>query len=170
MATVHQQNTGAAANVAHDRADPAWSEDTLRLVFESSPEAILLIDDGVFVDCNRAACEMLGYAGQPELLSLSPAELLPGNQTDGTFETPNAHEMIAIARTKGHHRFDSVARRANGSEFPVEVLLTAVPFKERKILHAVCRDISHRAEAQLELSRSRQALLSQTEILESILH
>jgi hypothetical protein len=36
--------------------------------------------------------------------------------------------MIATAFERGSHRFDWLAKRRNGSEFPVEVLLTAIPF------------------------------------------
>src|SRR5215472_18105779 len=97
MASVHQRATAAAANVTHDRADQVWLEGALRLVFENSPDAALLIDGGVFVDCNRAALELLGFAGKPELLSHSPAALLLPIQSDGTNSGANADEMIATA-------------------------------------------------------------------------
>ena len=59
------------------RAVQVWEEGALRLVFERSPDAILLLDDGVFIDCNQAAVDMLRAAGKDELLSLSPSDLSP---------------------------------------------------------------------------------------------
>jgi PAS domain S-box-containing protein len=135
----------------------ALSELALRLVFERSPDAILLLDDGVFIDCNQAAVEMLCAAGKDELLSLSPSDLSPATQPDGTSSATKAQQMIATALERGSHRFEWLAKRRNGSEFPVEVLLTAIPFQERQILYVVWRDISRRKEAERELLKSREA-------------
>jgi len=135
----------------------ALSELALRLVFERSPDAILLLDDGVFIDCNQAAVEMLCAAGKDELLSLSPSDLSPTIQPDGTSSASKAQQMIATALERGSHRFEWLAKRRNGSEFPVEVLLSAIPFQERQILYVVWRDISRRKEAERELLKSREA-------------
>ena len=135
----------------------APSELALRLVFERSPDAILLLDDGVFIDCNQAAVDMLCAAGKDELLSLSPSDLSPAIQPDGTSSTTKAQQMTAVALERGSHRFEWLARRRNGSEFPVEVLLTAIPFQERQILYVVWRDITRRKEAERELAKSRES-------------
>ena len=136
---------------------PAYSELALRLVFERSPDAILLLDDGVFIDCNQAAVDMLRAAGKDELLSLSPSDLSPAIQPDGTSSATKAQQMIAVAVERGNHRFEWLAKRRNGSEFPVEVSLTSIPFLQRQILYVVWRDISRRKEAERELAKSREA-------------
>lgn len=135
----------------------ALSELALRLVFERSPDAILLLDDGVFIDCNQAAVDMLRAAGKDELLSLSPSDLSPAIQPDGASSTTKAQQMIATALERGSHRFEWLAKRRDGSEFPVEVLLTAIPFQERQILYVFWRDITRRKEAERELAKSRAA-------------
>jgi PAS domain S-box-containing protein len=135
----------------------APSEVALRLVFERSPDAILLLDDGVFIDCNQAAVDMLRAAGKDELLSLSPSDLSPAIQPDGTSSTTKAQQMTAVALERGSHRFEWLARRRNGGEFPVEVLLTSIPFQERQILYVVWRDITRRQEAERELAKSRES-------------
>jgi len=135
----------------------AYSELALRLVFERSPDAILLLDDGVFIDCNQAAVDMLCAAGKDELLSLSPSDLSPTIQPDGTPSTTKAQQMNAVALERGSHRFEWLAKRRNGSEFPVEVLLTAIPFQDRQILYVVWRDISRRKEVERELAKSRES-------------
>ncbi len=135
----------------------AHHELALRLVFERSPDAILLLDDGVFIDCNQAAVDMLRASGKDELLSLSPSDLSAAIQPDGASSSTKAQEMIAIALERGSHRFEWLARRRNGSEFSVEVLLTAIPFQERQILYVVWRDITRRKEAEHELAKSRES-------------
>ena len=149
---------GANQQRSHSElAAQVWSEGAPRLVFERSPDAILLLDDGVFIDCNQAAVDMVGASGKDELLSLSPSDLSPSVQPDGTSSATKEQQMIAVAHERGSHRFEWLVKRLNGSEFPVEVLLTAIPFQERQILYVVWRDISRRKEAERQLSQSRES-------------
>jgi PAS domain S-box-containing protein len=170
MAWPDRQQSSTDVNEVHERPGQVWPEGTLSLFFENSPDAILLIDNGAFVDCNQAAVDMFRCAVKHELLSLSPSDLSPANQPDGASSSTKVNEMITAALKKGSHRFEWRARRSDKSEFPVEVLLTAVPFEERQILHSVWRDITRRKRAEEELSKSREALLEQTGLLTSILH
>lgn len=156
MIGANQQQANELAQL-RERAAQVWSEGALRLVFERSPDAILLLDNGVFIDCNQAAVNMLSAVGKDELLSLSPSDLSPALQPDGTSSSTKAKQMISVALERGSHRFEWLAKRRNGSEFSVEVLLTAIPFQERQILYVVWRDITRRKEAERELSQSRQA-------------
>jgi PAS domain S-box-containing protein len=140
-----------------ERAAEVWSEGALRLAFDRSPDAILLLDDGVFIDCNQAAVDMLRAAGKDELLALSPSDLSPAVQPDGAASPTKAQHMIAAALERGSHRFEWLAKRRDGSEFSVEVLLTTIPFQERQILYVVWRDITRRKQAERELAKSREA-------------
>ena len=157
MIGANQQQVHSDLAQLRSRAAQVWSEGVLRLVFERSRDAILLLDDGVFIDCNQAAVDMLRANGKDELLSLSPSDLSPTLQPDGTSSSTKAQQMIAMALERGSHGFEWLAKRRNGSEFPVEVLLTAIPFQERQILYVVWRDISRRKEAERELAKSREA-------------
>src|SRR5262245_33035407 len=170
MIGADQQRAPEEPSQLPNRAKQVWSEETLRLVFENSPDAILIIDDGLFIDCNRAAVQMFCAPGKEELLSISPSHLSPPAQPDGTSSSAKAREMIAIALERGSHRFEWLAKRQDDSQFPAEILLTAIPIKDKHVLHAVWRDISRRKEAERELSKSRDAMLSQSEVLTSILH
>src|SRR5215813_15055455 len=97
---------GANHQEARELATQVWPEGALRLVFERSRDAILLLDDGVFIDCNQAAVDMLRAAGKDELLSLSPTDLSPAIQPDGTPSTTKTQQMIALALERGSHRFE----------------------------------------------------------------
>ena len=147
-----------------------WSQDTARLVFDNSTDAILFIDEGQIVDCNRAAVEMFGYTDRDEVLSLLPAALAPDFQADGTASGTSFRAAIDNAVSKGSQRFEWTAKRANNAQFPVEVTLTSLPFQNRQILHTVVREISRRRTAEQELEKSKHALLTQTEVLSSVLH
>src|SRR5262245_19549176 len=169
MAGVNYNPQPARAKEAQQRAQQVWTHDSLRLAFENSPDANLVIADGVFVDCNPAAVQMLRYNSKDDLLSLSPADLSPPLQADGSSSANKVKQMIATALEKGSHRFEWQAKRSDQSEFPVEVLLTAIPLDDRRILHTVWRDITRRKQAEHELSKFSKALQDQSEVLTSIL-
>src|SRR5215471_19164028 len=115
-------------------------------LFERSADAILLFDPRreVFVDCNRAAVEMMGATTKQQLLMVHPAELSPEFQPDGQSSREKTPEVINLALKKGSHRFEWHARRMDGTEFPLEVLLTPIQSGEHPLMATVCRDITER--------------------------
>lgn len=120
------------------------SEEKYRTLFEESHDAILIIDNHVFVDCNNAALEILKYKSKTELANTHPSKLSPPFQPDGRASFEKAEEMMTIAQTKGSHRFEWVHRRYDGEDFYAEVSLTIIPFQGRHIIHTAWRDISER--------------------------
>ncbi|OQX79581.1 MAG: hypothetical protein B6D61_03315 [Bacteroidetes bacterium 4484_249] len=134
------------------------SEEKYRILFEKSDDAILIIDDNKFVDCNNSVVKMLRYKNKKELLNTHPSELSPEFQPDGRKSFEKAEEMIHIALTKGINHFEWIHRRANGEDFPVEVWLTAIPYKGKKIIHTAWRDITERKRAEKALKENEENL------------
>ncbi len=130
-----------------------YQYDTYKLLFDSSDDAMLIIDGEKFVDCNQAALDMLGYASKEELFLVHPSQLSPEYQPDGYASFERANEMIAMAKKKGNHRFEWVHTRANGEKIFVEVLLTAVLEEKSNhtLIYVVWRDITKRKEMEEEL-------------------
>jgi len=148
----HDLADGRRAVFMHDRTDQRNIEIALfnsqrkyRELFEKTDDAILIIENGQFKDCNEATVRMLRYPCKEDLLNTHPSELSPPAQPDGRPSFEKAEEMMRIAMEKGSHRFEWNHKRADGDVFPVEVLLTAVSVDEdRQILHTVWRDITDR--------------------------
>lgn len=133
------------------------SEKKYRELFEKSDDAILIIENDKFVDCNDSTVRMLKYKNKKELLFTHPSELSPEFQPDGKNSFDKAMEMMDIAIQKGNHRFEWYHKKADGEVFPVEVLLTAVSVNEnKKILHTVWRDITEKVKARNELIEARE--------------
>lgn len=124
------------------------SELKYRTLFEKCADALLLIDGDQFIDCNSAAVDMMACHSKDDLLSTHPSELSPVKQADGRNSFEKANEMIAKAYQLGSHRFEWNHKRCNGEVFPVEVLLTVVPFGAKKFLNVVWRDNTKRKEAE----------------------
>ncbi|MFN3307899.1 MAG: PAS domain-containing protein, partial [Anaerolineales bacterium] len=133
---------------------PIIHESFFRLIFENSSEAFLLLENGVFIDCNQAAVEMLRAKNKQEVLSVPPAQLSPKYQPDGRPSAEKAEEMIQTAIRNGSHRFEWIHRRMTGEDFPVEVLLTSIQVGDRTIIHTAWREITERKKAEDELKRN----------------
>jgi PAS domain S-box-containing protein len=132
------------------------SENKYRTLFEQSANANLIIEGDKFVDCNKATLKMLGYKNKKDLLETHPAELSPEIQPDGRNSFEKQNEILSTVFDQGSHRFEWDHKRKNGEVFPVEVLLTAVPFGERKFIHCVWRDITERKQAEEILKKSEE--------------
>jgi diguanylate cyclase (GGDEF)-like protein/PAS domain S-box-containing protein len=139
------------------------SELLFRRLFERSGDANLLIDGNRFVDCNEAAIGMLKATEKEQILRLHPSTLSPEYQADDRISSDKADEMISTALKEGSHHFEWIHRRLDGTPFPVEVSLTAIPFHGKKILHVTWRDITARKKME-------EALRSERETFFSILH
>lgn len=135
------------------------SEIRYRNLFEKSKDAILIIENEKFVDCNQATVDMLGYAKKEDILQSHPSELSPERQPDGRNSMEKADEMMRIAIEKGSNRFEWDHKKANGEIFPVEVLLTPIiNDKGSRIIHTVWRDITNRKIAAEEKAKLESQL------------
>jgi PAS domain S-box-containing protein len=136
------------------------SRNLYRELFEHSADAILIIKNGRFVDCNPATLDMLGYKQKEEFLNTHPSELSPKFQPDGRLSYEKADEMMKNAMEEGSKRFEWEHVRANGEVFPVEVLLTPINSYQGAFLHVVWRDITERKSKEKELQANYELLSS----------
>ncbi|MEM1308139.1 MAG: PAS domain S-box protein [Cyanobacteria bacterium P01_H01_bin.153] len=127
-------------------------------LFDASMEAMAWLENGVFIDCNQAAVNLMGYADKAELLVVHPSVLSPEMQPDGKSSFEKADEMMALVMQQGSHRFEWVYQRASGETFWVEVLLTATESDGRQLIHAVWHDISERTQLDAECKAANTAL------------
>ncbi|HRD96357.1 MAG TPA: PAS domain S-box protein [Rubrivivax sp.] len=133
------------------------SDQRFRTLFESSHNAVLLIEDGRCVECNEAAAALFGRAQRHELVGLRPGDLSPPVQPGGLDSRLLSDEMLARADGRGMNRFEWTHRRLNGDEFPSEVMVCAIALQGRRVFYCAIRDLSDRkqAEAQLRQSENR---------------
>ncbi len=98
------------------------SEDKLRLILESTAEAIYGIDlECRCTFCNPACLRALGYEHADELLGKNMHQLIHRTRPDGTPFPVDECPIIRTALTgDGVHADDEILWRANGTSFPVE--------------------------------------------------
>ncbi|GAB5604209.1 sensor domain-containing diguanylate cyclase [Sideroxyarcus sp. TK5] len=130
------------------------SEIRMRTLFESTSDAVMLLDERGFFECNPATLKMFGCPSKEVFVTKKPADLSPPQQPDGTDSDALAQQQIAKAMRESSNRFEWVHQRLDdGRSFPAEVLLNAMDFNGRHVLQAVVRDITERKRLQAELER-----------------
>ena len=132
------------------------SEAKFRLLFERSADAMFLLDGEKYIDCNKAAMDMMKSSDKEELLNIHPSQAAPERQPDGRFSSEKAEDMIRTAFEKGTHKFEWVRCRTNGEEFPEEVTLTTIPWKGKQILHVIIKDITEQKLSEESLRESEE--------------
>ncbi len=134
------------------------SETSFRTLFETNSDAIMLLDDRGFFNCNPATLELFGCPDVESFSTLHPSELSPPTQPDGQPSDLAAQQKIEQAFRDGSNFFEWVHWRFdNHHEFPAEVLLTAMKLGERGVLQAVVRDITQRKLAERSIMEAKDA-------------
>lgn len=147
------------------------SEDKLRLLLDSTAEAIYGIDvEGRCTFCNPACLRALGYEKTDELLGKSMHELMHHTRADGQPYPEETCRIHGVARTgEGVHVDDEVLWRSNGTSFPAEyssfpqrkgtdlvgAVVAFVDITERKLAEAALASVSRRLIDAQEQERSR---------------
>ena len=134
------------------------SEEQFRCLFRNASDAIFLLDENGFFECNEAALRIFRVADYEGLLHLHPADISPTKQADGSDSRALSMEKIATALRDGSHRFEWIHKRADGTLFPAEVSLSAVHIEARRVLQAVVRDVTHRKESEQQLRSNEEKL------------
>ncbi len=142
----------------HKRVDTALreSEARFRHLFDSSPDAVWVLNGHLFGEGNASAAAMFGLKEGKDFIDRHPSEFSPPLQPDGEDSATKAERMMVLAEEHGVHRFEWLHRRADGGEFPAEVTLTAMKRPDRRVLYGVVRDITDRKRAEKALAESEE--------------
>ena len=131
--------------------------DSYQALFEKCGDALLVMRDNRFLDCNQAAVDLFGYDSKEAILQREPWETSPEFQPDGLPSMEKQQQHLTAVLEKGTHRFEWDHVRADGSVFPVEVVLTLLHENEGTYLHVSLRDLTERRQLERELSELREA-------------
>ena len=135
-----------------------------RNIFNISTDGMLIIEDGIFVDCNDSVVKMLQYKNKEELLNTHPSELSPKFQPDGLSSYEKVEDNTKYVLEHGSRTFEWVHLRANGEPFWVEVVLTDMSIDDKLIFLTVWREIGEKK--RLEEKNNYQHMLL-TSVLDS---
>ncbi|MEG4211027.1 PAS domain S-box protein [Microcoleus sp. S13_B4] len=143
------------------------SEHKFRSLYEATSDAVMLLDENGFFDCNPATLKIFACSNKKEFYGKHPSEFSPPFQPNGQDSASLATQRMDTAMQTGSCRFDWVHKRLDGSEFPAEVLLNAMEINAQKFFQAVVRDITDRKRDEEQIKAS---LVEKEVLLQEIHH
>ena len=126
------------------------SEAKFRTLFDVANDANLILQNGLFVDCNAKALELFGVP-RDELIGKSPAVFSPKTQPDGYGSQKRATEVITGALAGQPQFFDWIHQRADGLAIETNVSLSRFDLGGIAYLQAIVRDITQRKQAEAQI-------------------
>lgn len=127
------------------------NEKKLRSVIDGALDAILTIDDaGRLVEFNPAAERMFGYKKE-QVLDRSLSEVIVPPRLRKAHEEGYKRFVLTNQRHLFNQRVELQAMRADGTEFPVELTLTALKEDGLSLVTGFIRDISEQKRARQEI-------------------
>ena len=139
------------------------SEQRYRMLWETSPDAVVLMDERCFVEfVNPAVQEVFGYA--PDELAQKPISALQPDRFKGLLPSRLEETLKAGAVRIRWRNLETIGRRKDGSEFPMEISMSDLELDAQRRFVCFVRDISERKRAEEELRESQEQFRTAREI------
>lgn len=150
---------------ARKRAEAALRDSEARkgAIVESAIDGIITIDqEGKIIEFNPAAERLLGYPRAAAVGQLMADLIIPPSLRE-RHHRGLAHYLATGEGPVLGKRLEMTALRADGTEFPIELIITRVGVEEPALFTGFLRDITERqqAEARVLQQLARLALLHQ---------
>ncbi|MEE8341291.1 MAG: PAS domain S-box protein, partial [Candidatus Neomarinimicrobiota bacterium] len=129
------------------------SEERLKILFESAPDAYYLNDlKGTFIDGNKAAIDLMGYTKEEligksflKLKILSAKEILKASKL-----------LLKNIQGKGTGPDEFILIRKDGNQVPVEISTHPVKIDDKTVVLGIARDITERQKAAERLRKREE--------------
>lgn len=143
------------------------SEARGRAILNTTVDAIITIDHtGCIESCNRAASQIFGY-GTNELVSMNVNELMPTGHSERHDSYMSNYMRSGRARIIGVGR-ELIAKRRDGSEFPIELTVNEIKLEGRRLFVGMLRDISERKANEAQRDKLTSELTHRVEELDRL--
>lgn len=128
-------------------------------LFETNSDAVVILDDEGFTDCNPATLSLFGMDSVATFLRIPISQLGTPVQANGMTAYDHARRTIDQAKSQGHAVMDWQGRRQDGSVFSAEIALHAMQLEGKPVIQAIMRDVSERRAAEAAKEAAREAAL-----------
>jgi len=144
------QPLGYALKYALDQEKLQASHARYLLLFDNANDGILIMKNGVFVDCNRKAQEIFG-GSKGEIVGKKPGDLSPEFQPDGSISRIESRKKIDAAIRGKPQIFFWQHKKLNGELVDVEVSLNYIQTPDGEYFQSLVRDITDRKRTERKL-------------------
>ncbi len=128
-------------------------EERFRLLIESSPQALVMVDQGGEIKLINSEGERLFGYGRHELIGQHVETLLPERYRNLHLEQRLLYQEQPVARSMGARR-ELFALRKDGTELPVEIGLSPLRIGQDNYTLASLSDVSEQRRTELALKES----------------
>jgi PAS domain S-box-containing protein len=159
MVTAHNHDQGMIGHYCFikDISDRKQTEEALarellrsKTLFNTSFDGIVVLDQaGNVIEANASFARMLGYSLE-EMTTLNLTDFDAHWTQEELEQKVNEDDLCS-------DRFETRHRRKDGSIYYVEISSNPVDWDEETVHFCICRDISDRKQAELELQQAREA-------------
>lgn len=123
------------------------SEERYRLLFERSPDIVVVLKNNVIVAANPAITRILGYEVN-EVIGLMPWDISPEFQPDGLPSKEKALRILEHLHNGTSQVFEWVHKRKDGTLVDCDVSLTTYKVHGETYVQAIVRDVTERKRAE----------------------
>ena len=137
---------GAATDITHLKSaqqELELSEEKYRTLFSQASDAIFIMNEDIFIDCNEKTLEMFNCSKE-EIIGHPPYEFSPEIQPNGRNSKKEALVKINGALRGEPQNFYWQHKKKNQQLFDAEVSLNAYYLKDELYIQAIVRDVSER--------------------------
>ncbi|MFT4753664.1 MAG: PAS domain S-box-containing protein [Salibacteraceae bacterium] len=144
------------------------SDQRHRLIFEQAKDAIILVKEGVFFDCNEMTVSMFGCENKSKIIGTAPSHWSPELQYDGIDSAVLSKENIKIALSGNSITFPWIHKKQNGEYFDAEVSLSCFELNEEQYVQATMRNVTERKALNKSLRESESLYRNLIETTETV--
>jgi PAS domain S-box-containing protein len=145
------------------------SETRFKSLFENANDAIFIMKDDVFFECNLKTVEFF-RCKKEQIIGQTPSAFSPPFQPDGMSSQQKAFVKIGAALKGDSQRFEWQHTRLDGSLFDAEVSLSRLEQDGQQYLLAIVRDITERKQAEEAQKNSEERLQHLVDSLTDIIY
>jgi PAS domain S-box-containing protein len=138
------------------------SAQKFHFMVDNANDALLMVDDRTFIECNPAALELYGCT-RDEFIGHTPMDFSPPLQPDGRDSIQAAIAYMDAAMSGVAQRFEWLHHKQDGTPFYAEVSLRRYNEGGKYRSIAVVRDISLRKQTEVELQELNASLEERVE-------
>lgn len=128
-----------------------------RTIFELADDALLLMEDDHFIDCNASALALFGYTYE-ELIGQSLLDFSPLAQPNGYKSEQMLTQIKEKALAGQVQKFEWLGQRSIDELFYVQVTLQGLKFGDRTLLQFSLQDITERKQSEEQLRQLSRAV------------
>jgi PAS domain S-box-containing protein len=129
------------------------SEEKFKTLFNALNDAVILMLDGCFIDCNAKTLETF-KCNRSDLIGKSPSNFAPKTQPNGASSGEEIKAKIQLVKKGFPQVFNSQRCTKNGTPFDAEINLSSFEMNGKTYILGIIRDITERLKSEKTILES----------------